>query len=180
MGKLEPRLIAFGGLSGSGKSSVAQRVLTLINHSSEAQLLRSDVLRKQLLGCDPLERLDASGYSWEVTKATFDALYQQSQAILGMGKSVIADAVFANEKQRWKIENVATNPGLKFQGIWLEAELKTRLNRVKVRVGDASDADSEIVLLQESYSLGIISWPKINASRTKDSTFESVRTLLKI
>ncbi|MGY9002217.1 MAG: AAA family ATPase [Rhodospirillales bacterium] len=180
MGKPGPRLIAFGGLSGSGKSCVAQRFLNLMNQSSEAELLRSDVLRKQLLGCDPLERLDADGYSWEATKATFGALYQQSEVILLKGKSVIADAVFANEQQRSEIKNVAAKVGVQFQGVWLEAELKTRLHRVDRRVGDASDADSEIVRLQESYNLGTIIWPKINASGTKNSTFNSASALLKI
>jgi predicted kinase len=180
MGKFEPCLIAFGGLSGSGKSCAAHGFLTLINHSSEAQLLRSDVLRKKLFGCDSLDRLDTIGYSWEATKATFDTLYQQSEAILFKGKSVIADAVFANEKHRWEIENVAAQVGVKFQGIWLEADLKTRLHRVNCRVNDASDADAEVVLLQESYSLGIINWPIIDASGAKESTFSAARKLVKI
>ncbi len=81
-----------------------------------------------MLGCNPLERLDASGYSWEATKATFENLYQQSEAILCKCKSVIADAVFANEKHRREIENVAARVGVQFTGIWLEVGLKTGLH----------------------------------------------------
>ena len=52
-----PRLIAIGGLSGSGKSAVARAIAPHIGAFPGAVHVRSDIERKRLFGVGPLERL---------------------------------------------------------------------------------------------------------------------------
>jgi hypothetical protein len=51
-----------------------------------------------------------------------------------------------------------------FVGLFLVAELATRLNRVGYREASASDATPEIAGLQENYNIGTVDWGVINAS----------------
>jgi hypothetical protein len=58
-----PRLLAIGGLSGTGKSTLARSIGGGIGRAPGARILRSDVLRKRLAGVTPETRLDGSAYS---------------------------------------------------------------------------------------------------------------------
>ena len=52
-----PRLIAIGGLSGAGKSTIAQALAPTFGTRPGARVLRSDVIRKRLWGVMPESRL---------------------------------------------------------------------------------------------------------------------------
>ena len=143
-------------------------------------MLRSDVLRKRLMGCHPLERLGPEGYTHEVTLKTFQTLYAEVETALKTGHSVIADAVFSNTEQRDAIARVAENLGMPFQGLWLEAPLEVMVQRVTDRKANASDAKADIVQLQTGYNLGDISWSQIDSSGTRQETLGKVNTVLGI
>ena len=49
----QPRLVAIGGLSGTGKSTLAARIAPALGPPPGARWLRSDVIRKLLFGADP-------------------------------------------------------------------------------------------------------------------------------
>ncbi|MFX9020011.1 AAA family ATPase, partial [Acinetobacter baumannii] len=68
--------------------------------------------------------------------------------ILEQGYSVIVDAVFAREPERSAIRSVAGNMNCNFVGIFLTADLETRIKRVGQRSGDASDATPEVAARQ--------------------------------
>jgi uncharacterized protein len=173
-----PRLIAVGGLSGSGKSHAAREIASLIGRAPGARVLRSDVLRKRLMGCHPLERLGPEGYTHEVTLRTFQILYAEAETALKAGHSVIADAVFSNSEQRGAIVHIAENLGVPFKGLWLEAPLEIMLQRVTDRKDNASDAKADIVQLQTSYNLGEISWSRIDSSGTRQETLSKAISVL--
>ena len=56
-----PRLIAIGGFSGSGKSTLARGLARYVGAAPGALILRSDVIRKTLLGVTPRQRLGTEG-----------------------------------------------------------------------------------------------------------------------
>lgn len=60
-----PRLVAIGGLSGTGKSSLARELAPTLGATPGAIVLRSDRLRKRLLGKKPSERLPFEAYAPE-------------------------------------------------------------------------------------------------------------------
>ena len=72
------RLIAIGGVSGTGKSTLAAGLAPELGLRPGARVLRSDVHRKLLLGVDPETRLPASGYSREVTDRVYDILRRKA------------------------------------------------------------------------------------------------------
>jgi predicted kinase len=65
-----------------------------------------------------------------------------------------------------------------FHGIFLTADLATRVARVGARRGDASDADATVAEQQEGYALGELAWTRVDASGTPEKTLERARQVL--
>src|SRR6478735_10477905 len=107
-----PRLIAIGGLSGSGKSSVAQDLAPQIGAFPGAVLVRSDVERKRLFGVSGEERLQRSAYTAEVSAIVYTICRKRALMALEGGHSVIVDAVHAKREERDAIAEIAARAGV--------------------------------------------------------------------
>jgi uncharacterized protein len=161
--KAQPvQLIAVGGLSGSGKTTIARMLAPLIGAAPGAIHLRSDVERKVLFGVAETERLGPRGYSPVASQRTYERLFNLARRVLAAGRSAIVDAVFARPKERAAIEVIAREMGAPFTGLWLEAPEEVMICRVEGRRGDASDAGAEIVRQQLTYELGKIDWARVS------------------
>ena len=68
--------------------------------------------------------------------------------------------------------------GVPFHGLFLDADLATRVARVGARSGDASDADAAVAHAQESYDLGALDWERIDTSGTPDQTLARAHAAL--
>jgi aminoglycoside phosphotransferase family enzyme/predicted kinase len=165
-----PRLVAIGGLSGSGKSLAARKIAPSLRPAPGGRVLRSDVARKRLLGRHSSERLGSDGYEPQVTARTYADLYHRAVIALRAGQSVIVDAVFADAGERAAIAAVAATAGVKFDAVWLEASPDTLVRRVASRRNDVSDATPAVVARQLDYDLGTIAWPRIDAGGSADQT----------
>ena len=151
-----PMLVAVGGLSGSGKSLLARALAADIAPVPGAVVLRSDVERKALFGIAETGRLPETAYSRDVTAQVYAALAGKARRVIAAGHSAIVDAVFADAGERTAIAQAAA--GAAFHGLFLTADLATRLARVGGRRGDASDADAAVAREQERYDLGAMQW----------------------
>jgi aminoglycoside phosphotransferase family enzyme/predicted kinase len=171
-----PRLLAVGGLSGTGKSLLARALAPQLAPPPGAVVLRSDVERKALFGLTETERLPPEAYTPAVTVRIYAALADKAHRVVAAGHSAIADAVFSTADERASIAKAAA--GANFRGLFLSADLATRLARVGSRKGDASDADAAIARAQEHYHLGQIDWEQIDASGSPDETLRRVCTTL--
>ncbi len=165
-----PRLVAVGGLSGSGKSSLAREIAPFVGASPGALVLRSDVIRKRLAGVNPLTRLEAAAYGSEMTELTYQTLYQEAEAALKAGHSAIADAVFAKPEQRQAIAAIAERSAVSFTGLWAEAPFEVLAERIEKRQGNASDATVEVLRKQMDYDLGEITWARIDSSGPREES----------
>ncbi|MSP67590.1 MAG: hypothetical protein EXQ96_05755 [Alphaproteobacteria bacterium] len=159
-----PRLVAIGGLSGSGKSSLAYALAHQIGAAPGARVIRSDVIRKRLLGGAETARLGADAYRREVTERVYRALLDEAAATLAAGHAVIADAVFGRPGQRAAIGAIAAAAAVPFTGLWLEAPAAVLEARVGARTLDASDADVGVVRRQLAYDVGRVDWARIDAA----------------
>lgn len=172
------RLVAIGGLSGTGKSLLARALAPCVGAMPGAVLLRSDVERKRLHGARETERLPPSAYTQDATAKVYATLCDKASRVLAAGHSALVDAVFADARERAAIESVAQASGADFAGLFLTADLDTRLRRVGMRANDPSDADAAVARRQEAYDLGGLGWKTIDASGSPDRTLFSARTVL--
>ena len=161
----KPVLIAIGGLSGTGKTTLARALAPMIGAAPGALVLRSDVIRKRLAGVDPLDRLPQSAYRPEATRRVYETMGRLAKLALAAGHSVIADAVFADVRERSAIERAALRLRLPFVGLWLYAPTQTLVNRLIGRRFDASDATPSVLDRQLGYDLGELSWERLSAAR---------------
>ncbi len=174
---LRPRLLAVGGLSGSGKSRMGRELAPFLAVPGAA-VVRTDALRKQLMGVSVHDRLGPDGYSREVSARTYRRLLETCAHLLDAGHSVVADAVFAKPEQRKDIERVAREAGVRFDGLWLEAPPEVARDRIRARTGNASDATVEVLDQQLSYDVGPMSWTRIDTSGSKDDALTAGRKAL--
>ena len=175
----DPQLIALGGLSGTGKSVAAAEVAPSIGAAPGALILRSDAIRKRMLGIERDRPAPADAYRPDVTRRVYDAIEHQAGAALASGQSVIADAVFARPEERSALADLATSLKVPFLGIWLEADRGRRLVRVAGRCGDISDADERVVALQDGFDIGQLTWTAVDANGDRGSTLAQIRRLMK-
>lgn len=156
-------LLALGGLSGSGKSTIARQLAPSIGRAPGARLLRSDVLRKRAAGVIPETRLPQEAYGTERNAQVYEAMAALADATVQTGHSVIADAVFSLQAARQQIKDIALSAGVEFHGIWLDCDETTRVARVSARRGDASDADAVIARAQSAEAPATLEWTRIDA-----------------
>jgi aminoglycoside phosphotransferase family enzyme/predicted kinase len=159
-----PMLIAIGGLSGSGKSTIAKALARKLGTERWTVVLRSDVIRKQLHGKAPTEPLPAAAYRPEVSAEVHRVLAERAGLLLEAGRSVILDATFLDLDQRAQAEAVAAASGLPFQGLWLQAEEAVLEARIGARSDDASDATAVVLERQRARDPGAGSWTAIDAA----------------
>jgi len=163
-------LIAIGGQSGTGKSVLAKAVAGMIEPSPGAVILRSDVLRKHLFGKSETTALPGDAYQAGTSQRVYDLLSMTAARILVQGCSVILDAAFLQGPQRADLPDLARRHDARFAGLFLTADLETRLARIERREHDASDATRDVALQQEIAGFGTVDWHRVDASGTPEDT----------
>ena len=159
-----PCLIAIGGLSGSGKTSLARCLAPAVGNAPGAVHLRSDVVRKRLMGTDPLTRLPPEAYTGAVSERVFTKLRTTAREVLSAGHAVVLDAVYTRPDRRRELAALARELDVPFHGFWLEAPADTLIDRVSARTGDASDATADVVRSQLGADTGPMTWHRLDAT----------------
>jgi predicted kinase len=165
-----PRLIAVGGLSGTGKSQLASALAPWLGTAPGARVVRTDVIRKQLAGVNLHDRLGPDGYTADMTARTYAEMMNRVEAALRAGRSAVADAVFAAPAERERIAAVARARGVSFDGLWLMADPAVMERRVAERTTNVSDATTDVLRQQLTYDLGEITWTRIDSSGARKKT----------
>lgn len=156
-------LLAIGGLSGTGKSTLAKAVAPGLPGPCGARVLRTDIIRKSLAGVRPDDRLGGAAYGPAARAAIYDALAERAAAALAAGTSVVADATFREQSARAAVERAAR--GRSFRGIWLTAPTAVRVERVAARANDVSDATPAVARAQAEPPVADVAWRRLDASR---------------
>ncbi|MFP6748456.1 MAG: AAA family ATPase, partial [Alphaproteobacteria bacterium] len=159
-----PVLVAVGGFSGSGKSHLAATLAPLLGAVPGALHLRSDELRKVMLGVDPETGLGKTAYTAEISARVYGELRRGADRALKSGQAVIADAVHNRPDSRTALAALARQRGVPFIGLWLDAEPALMADRIARRRGDASDADGAVMRRQLASGAGKINWHRLDAA----------------
>ena len=148
-----PVLLMTAGLTGTGKSYLAQELSLMMN----AEVIRTDVLRKELFDMDSTERpLDDFGrgmYSDEITCRTYDRAFDRVAARIKNNRAVIMDASFKRRADRDRAVALAARLGVDYyliECVGPEEMVKERLSKRTREGADASDGRWEIYLHQKS------------------------------
>jgi predicted kinase len=143
------RLDITHGLSGSGKTTVTQKLMQIPG----AIRLRSDVERKRLAGLDALAR-SGSGvgeqlYAADATLRTYDHLSRLAGDMLDAGWPVIVDATFTARWQRDLLRGQALSRGVAFHILDFQVPVATLRERILKRARQGSDAsEANLAVLQ--------------------------------
>ena len=99
--------------------------------------------------------------------------------MVAAGHSAIIDAVFARADERQAAEHAAASLRVPFTGLFLTADLDSRIRRIGGRTRDASEADATVARTQEGYDLGDLNWTRADASGTPEETFRRVKAVIR-
>lgn len=173
-----PRLIAIGGASGTGKSTLAYGLAPSLGGCPGAVVIRSDIVRKQLMGVPDTVRLPDSAYTADTTKQVYAAVAEIASATLASGFTAITDAVYGQEDERDAIAQVAGRAKMRFEGLWLEAPQALLEQRIAARVGDVSDATADVLRLQLDRITSPRAWVIIDAGQSACALLEQAHRAL--
>jgi len=158
-----PVLVAVGGLSGTGKSTLAATLAPSIGLAPGALHIRSDVVRKRLMGVAETTRLPEEAYRPEVSDRVRARMDELARIGLSAGRAVVVDATHQSPESRAAIADLAHRIGVPFVGLWLDAPIDTLRQRVAQRTGDASDATVAVLEAQARKDTGPIDWHRLDA-----------------
>jgi len=149
----QPRLLITHGVSGSGKSHAAGRLL----ERSGAIRIRSDLERKRLHGLGALARshsaLDEGLYATDASASTYARLLELAEVSLRAGWPTIVDATFLRAADRDRFRELAERLDVPFSILACEADEAVLCERVDARFArgaDPSEADVKVLERQLS------------------------------
>jgi len=147
-----PILILMYGLSGSGKSWVAERLAPVLG----AVRLSSDIERTRLAGIAPSAHsesgLGQGLYSKEATVRVYQHLARCAGHTLAGGYTTIVDATFHRRDDRAQFHDLSVQLGVTVCVVQCEAPpevLRVRINARRQRGDDPSEADLSVLHWQE-------------------------------
>ncbi|MFK7890417.1 MAG: AAA family ATPase [Granulosicoccus sp.] len=169
----EPLLIAIGGLSGTGKSTIARALACRVAKPPGAILIHSDAERKINAGVALRTTLPTRFYTKAVTEGNYRHIMEKAQAALSAGQTVIVDSTFISAENRIAVETLAQRVNAQFAGLWLQADETTMRERVAARKNDISDATVSVLESQMAISHGEIDWLKIDSTQSLEKSVSS-------
>jgi predicted kinase len=162
-------MIAVGGFSGSGKTSLAR---ALQKEIANAVHIDADATRREILGIAETGPFPEGSFTAEVTQRMIADMHRRVREALTAGKSVIVSSIFNTLPSRAEQERLAADGGALFSGLWLQADKSVLLDRVTRRVNDVSEAGAEVVHGQMSMDAGAITWRIIDAALPREDVLK--------
>lgn len=158
----KPVLILMIGLMGTGKSALARNMAPRIG----AEIIRTDVLRKEILNIHPGDRhyedFGKGIYAEDVSRKTYEKALALALIKLKSGISVIIDASYKRQEERFKAYEAAKKIGADFfiiECTCREDVIKKRLDARAAKKEDVSDGRWEIFHAQKSTFDAITGFP---------------------
>lgn len=142
-GETRPVLVAVGGLPGTGKSTLAGALGSVIGASVQS----ADETRKRLAGlgpgAHPNAAIDQGIYTEEINRRVYGTLSDTADRALARGRSVVLDATFRRVADREAVRSLAERQGARFlfvECVAPEGVVRERLRRRAIEPDPWSDA----------------------------------------
>ncbi|HXF35324.1 MAG TPA: AAA family ATPase [Candidatus Acidoferrales bacterium] len=171
----QPQLVAIGGLSGTGKSTLTRAFAPECGPVPGARTLHTDALRKRMFGVEKTERLGPQAYTPEIDERVYRSQREAAAASLRAGYSAIVDGVFSKPEERAAIAAIARTCNVPFTGLWLVAPSEVVRARVAARKNDMSDAGLDVLEDQLGRDSGEVEWQRLEAGGSVARTLDDVR-----
>jgi aminoglycoside phosphotransferase family enzyme/predicted kinase len=142
-----PLLIVMTGLSGAGKSTVAQALAERVG----GVRIRSDVERKRLYGLAPESKSDGSIYTTEATARTYARLADAARAVAAARVPAIVDAAFLKREERRQFRALAGALGVRHALVACEAPPDVLRARVAGRPLGADPSEAGVEVLERQF-----------------------------
>jgi uncharacterized protein len=138
------KLIIMSGLSGSGKSTVGQKLANQIG----AIQIKSDAVRKHLAGIPVTQKGSQDIYTSEMSEKTYNRLLDLGVMLAKIGFPVILDAKYDWVSLRNKVQQAAELNQIPFEIIYCTAPVDVLGDRLSSRENDISDATPDLLAKQ--------------------------------
>jgi aminoglycoside phosphotransferase family enzyme/predicted kinase len=180
-----PKVLVFMGLSCTGKTYLAERMV----QKYPAVYLSSDVERKKLLGLDPEKHYYAEFeqgiYSPEVSDKTYEVLAEEARIEVSYGRDVIIDATFRKKKWQDMLFSALKDIPCEVFFIWCVADDEVVKERFSKRATEktASDALFETYLHQKKTFEPPVEIPnllKIDTSSGNSNLLKMIEEFIKL
>ncbi len=169
-------LVVVFGLSGSGKSFLSR----ILHEELGYEWLRSDVVRKELMGLSPEQKAKAEFgkgiYTEDITRRVYREMVRRAKELVAEGKRVVLDATFLRRWQRDLVRENFKKP-LFILASASEEEIRRRLSKRK----DVSDADFSIYLKQKEIfePPEEVEYVDVNTERGREELLSVLKDLVK-
>jgi aminoglycoside phosphotransferase family enzyme/predicted kinase len=153
---LRPLVLAIGGLSGTGKTTLAQALAK----EFAAELLRSDVIRQKLFPENAQSsELATAKYSPESRQQVYHELFRRAGEIHRQKISVILDATFSTRASILDGSTLAADRASLFLAIECTCRPETSRERIALRRARGSDASEATADVYEQQRQTWEKWP---------------------
>ena len=179
--QVPPMLLLTIGLMGVGKTTLARPLATALG----AELLRSDVIRKELAGITAArscrDAFETGLYAPEMSGRTYAELRQRAERLLRHGKTVIVDASFARNHERQAFFALAAELAVPVRLLLVYCDRATAMTRLTQRQADGqdvSDGRAELVDAQAASFEPPVSSPELITIDSSGAVDYNVQTVI--
>lgn len=156
-------LIVVCGLPGAGKTTVAREVV----ERKDAKLLRTDVIRKEIL-TEPR-------YTEAETQLVYEEAFDRARETLSEDRNVVIDGTFRERDYRIRALETAEEVESGFQLVRVVCDEDVVRKRIKERVDDESDADFQIhQMFRDTFDRVALQHVNVDNSGTLEETLRQI------
>jgi uncharacterized protein len=152
-----PVLVVVGGLSGTGKSTLARA----IGEELGIEVLRTDTIRSELFGQQSSQGINAGIYQQELRAQVYGQLVQRAEERLRAGLSVILDATFQRGESIAAAHRLAKRCTAKFLALQCVCSPETAKARIGRRLSEGHDASQANADVYEQQRQNCQPWPAL-------------------
>lgn len=151
---LQPLVLVVGGLSGTGKSTLAGELAKSLG----AELLRSDAIRRDLFA-GATESHNQGKYWPEARERVYQEMFRQAAELHSQRVNVVLDATFGNAANLLAARAIAANPQALFLAIECHCSPEVARQRILDRRKTGSDASEANLTVFEQQQASRDPWP---------------------